>query len=60
MLACKQIAAEQREGKRVVAVLSDSNDRYLEVEKYTTIECSGFMFSIRSIFNFLKSIVWEK
>jgi len=36
VLASKRIAAELGKGKRVVTVLSDSRDRYLEVEKYTT------------------------
>ena len=36
VLACLRIAAELGRGKRVVTVLPDSRDRYLEVEKYTT------------------------
>lgn len=36
VLASTQIAAELGSGKRIVTVLPDSRDRYLEVEKYTT------------------------
>lgn len=36
VLASIQIARELGAGKRVVTVLPDSRDRYLEVEKYTT------------------------
>lgn len=36
VLASKIIAAELGAGKRIVTVLPDSRDRYLEVEKYTT------------------------
>jgi cysteine synthase len=34
--ACLQVARELGPGKRIVTVLPDSRDRYLEVEKYTT------------------------
>jgi len=34
--ACLRLAAELGPGKRIVTVLPDSRDRYLEVEKYTT------------------------
>jgi len=34
--ACLQVAREIGPGKRIVTVLPDSRDRYLEVEKYTT------------------------
>lgn len=36
VFACARIAAELGMGKRIVTVLPDSRDRYLEVEKYTT------------------------
>ena len=36
VLASKMIAEELGAGKRIVTVLPDSHDRYLEVEKYTT------------------------
>jgi cysteine synthase A len=36
VLASTQIAEELGSGKRIVTVLPDSRDRYLEVEKYTT------------------------
>lgn len=36
LLASQEIARELGPGKRVVTVLPDSRDRYLEVEKYTT------------------------
>lgn len=36
VLASQEIARELGPGKRVVTVLPDSRDRYLEVEKYTT------------------------
>jgi cysteine synthase A len=36
VLASQMIAEELGAGKRVVTVLPDSHDRYLEVEKYTT------------------------
>ena len=36
VFASLQIAREVGPGKRIVTVLSDSRDRYLEVEKYTT------------------------
>jgi cysteine synthase A len=36
VLASRKIAEELGKGKRVVTVLPDSRDRYLEVEKYTT------------------------
>ncbi len=36
VLACVRIAEELGGGTRIVTVLADSRDRYLEVEKYTT------------------------
>ena len=36
VLACVRIAQELGSGVRIVTVLPDSRDRYLEVEKYTT------------------------
>jgi cysteine synthase A len=36
VFACMQLADELRPGARVVTILPDSRDRYLEVEKYTT------------------------
>ncbi len=36
VLASTMIAKELGQGKRIVTVLPDSRDRYLEVEKYTT------------------------
>jgi cysteine synthase A len=36
VLASLKVAQELGSGKRVVTVLPDSRDRYLEVEKYTT------------------------
>ncbi len=36
VLACTRIAAELQPGARLVTILPDSRDRYLEVEKYTT------------------------
>jgi len=36
VLACTRVAAELGEGARIVTILPDSRDRYLEVEKYTT------------------------
>lgn len=36
VIGCLRLAAELGAGKRVVTVLPDSRDRYLEVEKYTT------------------------
>jgi cysteine synthase A len=36
VVACLRLAREVGPGKRIVTVLPDSRDRYLEVEKYTT------------------------
>jgi len=36
VLACTRVADELDEGARIVTILPDSRDRYLEVEKYTT------------------------
>jgi cysteine synthase A len=36
VLACTLIARELKPGARLVTILPDSRDRYLEVEKYTT------------------------
>ena len=36
VFACLKVARELGSGKRIVTVLPDSRDRYLEVEKYTT------------------------
>lgn len=36
VLACLRVAQEIGPGKRIVTILPDSRDRYLEVEKYTT------------------------
>ncbi len=36
VLACVRLAEEMGPGTRIVTVLADSRDRYLEVEKYTT------------------------
>lgn len=36
VVACLRLAKEIGAGKRIVTVLPDSRDRYLEVEKYTT------------------------
>lgn len=36
IVACLRLAAELGPGRRIVTVLPDSRDRYLEVEKYTT------------------------
>jgi cysteine synthase A len=36
VLASTRVAAELGEGARIVTILPDSRDRYLEVEKYTT------------------------
>lgn len=36
VVGCLRIAADLGPGKRIVTVLPDSRDRYLEVEKYTT------------------------
>jgi len=36
VVACLRLAEELGPGKRIVTVLADSRDRYLEVEKYTT------------------------
>ncbi len=36
VVACLRLAREIGPGKRIVTVLPDSRDRYLEVEKYTT------------------------
>ena len=36
VLACLRLAEELGAGKRILTVLPDSRDRYLEVEQYTT------------------------
>jgi cysteine synthase A len=36
VVACLRLAAELEPGQRIVTVLPDSRDRYLEIEKYTT------------------------